>query len=58
MGRYFVSMLCRRINRWSKRILEWKPRLGKRCVGATVRRKVASRKWIRRAINWAEWRAL
>lgn len=52
MGRYFVSMLCRRINRWSKRILKWVS------VGATVRRKAASRKWIRRAINWAEWRAL
>ncbi|PZC81828.1 hypothetical protein B5X24_HaOG211841 [Helicoverpa armigera] len=51
-------------NRWGKRVLEWRPRLGKRSVGRPQARwsddlcKTAGRSWMREAENRSQWRAL
>ena len=51
-------------NRWSKRALEWRPRLGKRSVGRPPTRwsddlrRVAGSGWMRRAEDRAQWRTL
>jgi hypothetical protein len=49
-------------NRWSKRVLEWTPRLGKRRVGrpqarwSDDMRRAAGRSWMRVAEDRAKWR--
>jgi hypothetical protein len=49
-------------NRWGKRILEWRPRLGKLSVGRTQARwsddlrRTAGRSWMRVAEDRARWR--
>ncbi|CAB3240548.1 unnamed protein product [Arctia plantaginis] len=51
-------------NRWGKRVLEWRPRLGKRSVGRPQARwsddlrKMAGRSWMREAQNRSKWRAM
>jgi hypothetical protein len=52
-------------NRWGKRVLEWRPRLGKRCVGRPQARwsddlrRMAGRSWMRVAEDRARcWRGL
>ncbi|CAG9788817.1 unnamed protein product [Diatraea saccharalis] len=51
-------------NRWGKRVLEWRPRLGKRSVGRPQARwsddlrKMAGRSWMRTAENRNRWRAI
>jgi hypothetical protein len=49
-------------NRWGKRVLEWRPRLGKRSVGRPRARwsddlcRTAGRSWMRVAEDRARWR--
>jgi hypothetical protein len=49
-------------NRWCKRVLEWRPRLGKRSVGRPPARwsddlrRTAGRSWMRVAEDRARWR--
>jgi hypothetical protein len=51
-------------NRWGKRVLEWRPRLGKRSVGrpqarwSNDLRRTAGRSWMRVAEDRARWREL
>jgi hypothetical protein len=51
-------------NRWGKRALEWRPRLGKRSVGcpharwSDDSRKTAGRSWMLVAEDRARWRAI
>jgi hypothetical protein len=51
-------------NRWSKRVLEWRPRLGKRGIGRPQDRwsddlsRKASRSWMRVAEDRARWREI
>jgi hypothetical protein len=59
----WASHISRRTdNHWGKRVLEWRPRLGKRCVGRPQARwsddlrKTAGRSWIRIAEDRAKWR--
>ncbi|CAH0690392.1 unnamed protein product [Spodoptera exigua] len=61
----WAGHICRRIDdRWSKRVLEWRPRLGKRSVGRPPARwtddirRVAGSGWMRRAEHRAQWRAI
>jgi hypothetical protein len=50
--------------RWSKRVLEWRPRLGKRSVrrpqarGSDDLRRTAGRSWMRVAEDRARWREI
>lgn len=57
--------VCRRTNgRWSKHVLEWRPRMGKRSVGRPAARwvddlrKVAGSGWMRAAQDRDGWRSL
>jgi hypothetical protein len=49
-------------NRWSKRVLEWRPRLGNRSVGSPQARwsddlrMTTGRNWMRVAVDGARWR--
>ncbi|KAI8427072.1 hypothetical protein MSG28_014711 [Choristoneura fumiferana] len=43
-------------NRWGKRVLEWRPRIGKRDVGRPQTR-LAGKNWMRLAEDRAQWRA-
>jgi hypothetical protein len=49
-------------NRWGKRVLEWRPRLGKRNVGhpqarwSDDLRRTSGRSWMRVAEDRARWR--
>lgn len=61
----WAGHVCRRTdNRWSKRILEWRPRVGTRSVGGQLARwsddlrKVAGKHWMRKAGDRAVWRSL
>lgn len=61
----WAGHVCRRTdNRWGKRVLEWRPRLGKRSVGRPQARwsddlqRVAGRNWMGRAEDRAQWRAM
>ncbi|KAJ0175113.1 hypothetical protein K1T71_009254 [Dendrolimus kikuchii] len=61
----WAGHICRRTDgRWSKRVLEWRPRLGKRSVGRPPARwaddlcKVAGRRWLRKSEDRDEWRRL
>ncbi|CAH0677679.1 unnamed protein product [Spodoptera exigua] len=61
----WAGHICRRTDdRWSKRVLEWRPRLGKRSVGRPPARwtddirRVAGSGWMRRAEHRAQWRAI
>lgn len=51
-------------NRWSHKVLEWRPRLGKRSVGRPATRwdddirRLAGVSWMRVAENRERWRAL
>jgi hypothetical protein len=51
-------------NRWGKRVLEWKRRLGKRSVGRPQARssddlhRTTSRSWMRVAEDRARWREI
>jgi hypothetical protein len=51
-------------NHWGKRVLEWRPRLGKRSVGRPQARwsddlrKTAGRSWMRLAEDRARWREI
>ncbi|CAH2092277.1 unnamed protein product [Euphydryas editha] len=51
-------------NRWGKKVLEWRPRLGKRSTGRPPTRwtddlkKTAGNRWIQRAQDRVEWRRL
>jgi hypothetical protein len=53
---------CRTDYRWAKRVLEWRPRLGKRSVGRPQARwsddlhRTAGRSWMRVAEYRARWR--
>jgi hypothetical protein len=59
----WTGHISRRIdNRWAKRVLEWRPRLGKRSVGRPQARwsddlhRTAGRSWMRVAKDRARWR--
>lgn len=61
----WAGHICRRTdNRWGKRVLEWRPRLGKRSVGRPQARwsddlrKTAGRSWMREAIDRTKWREI
>lgn len=61
----WAGHICRRTdNRWGKRVLEWRPRLGKRSVGRPQARwsddlrRTAGRNWMREAENRPKWRAI
>ena len=61
----WAGHVCRRTDeRWSRRVLEWRPRLGKRCVGRPAARwsddmrKLAGVGWMRVAEHREQWRAL
>ncbi|XP_046976516.1 uncharacterized protein LOC124542632 [Vanessa cardui] len=61
----WAGHICRRTdNRWGKRVLEWRPRLGKRSVGrpgarwSDDLRKTAGRSWMRVAQERSQWRAI
>ncbi|KAG6461226.1 hypothetical protein O3G_MSEX012494 [Manduca sexta] len=61
----WAGHICRRTdNRWGKRVLEWRPRLGKRSVGRPPARwsddlrKVAGKNWMRQAEDRVKWRIL
>jgi hypothetical protein len=51
-------------NRWGKRVLEWRPRLGKRSVGRPEARRsddlrtTAGGSWMRVAEDRARWREI
>jgi hypothetical protein len=51
-------------NRWGKRVLEWRPRLGRRSVGRPQARwsddlrRTAGRSWMRVAEHQAWWREI
>jgi hypothetical protein len=51
-------------NRWGKRVLEWRPRLGKRSVEHCLAswsddlRRTAGRSWMRVAEDQARWREI
>jgi hypothetical protein len=60
-----VGRISRRTDyRWSKRVLEWRPRLGKRSVGRPLARwsdklrRPAGWSWMRVAEDRARWRAI
>ncbi|KAI8440994.1 hypothetical protein MSG28_009271 [Choristoneura fumiferana] len=50
--------------RWSQKVLEWRPRTGRRAVGRPPTRwsddliKIAGSRWMRKAQDRSEWRAL
>jgi hypothetical protein len=54
----------RTVNRWAKRVLEWRSHLGKRSVGRPHARwrddlrRMACRSWMRVAEDRARWRAV
>ena len=61
----WAGHICRRTdNRWGRRVLEWRPRLGKRSVGRPWARwsddirKVAGSGWKRKTEDRVEWRAI
>ena len=60
----WAGHICRRTDdRWSKRVSEQRPRLGKRNVGPPARwgddiRNVAGIGWMPRAQDRAQWRAI
>ncbi|KAJ0169495.1 hypothetical protein K1T71_015082 [Dendrolimus kikuchii] len=61
----WAGHVCRRTDgRWSKRVLEWRPRLGKRSVGRPPARwsddlrKIAGRGWMRKTGDRDMWRVL
>ncbi|KAG6449888.1 hypothetical protein O3G_MSEX006295 [Manduca sexta] len=61
----WAGHICRRTDgRWSRRVLEWRPRLGKRSVGRPPTRwsddirRIAGGRWMRRAEDRTAWRAL
>nr|ADI61818.1 endonuclease-reverse transcriptase [Bombyx mori] len=58
----WAGHICRRTDdRWSRRVLEWRPRSGRRNVGRPLARwcddlrTVAGKKWMRRAADRAQW---
>ncbi|CAH2235518.1 jg19495 [Pararge aegeria aegeria] len=60
-----LGHVCRRTDgRWGRRVLEWRPRIGKRSVGRPPARwtddlkKVAGSGWMRKAEDRVWWRAL
>jgi hypothetical protein len=59
-----VHISCRTDNRWGKRVLEWRLRLGKRSVGRPLARwsddlrGTAGRSWMRVAEYRATWREI
>ncbi|KAI8435808.1 hypothetical protein MSG28_004034 [Choristoneura fumiferana] len=50
--------------RWCRKVLEWRPRTGRRAVGRPPTRwsddlvKTAGSRWMRKTQDWSEWRAL
>jgi hypothetical protein len=61
----WASHISRRTdNRWGKRVLEWRPHLGKRSVGrpqarwSADLRRTAGRSWMRVAEDRARWREI
>lgn len=63
--RPWAGHICRRTEgRWSRRVLEWRPRLGKRSVERPPARwtddliKVAGSDWMAKAGDRAFWRTL
>ncbi|KAG7296310.1 hypothetical protein JYU34_021440 [Plutella xylostella] len=61
----WAGHICRRTdNRWGRRVLEWRPRTGKRSVGRPPARwtddlrRVAGRGWMRKAEDRVLWRSL
>lgn len=61
----WAGHVCRREDgRWSKRVLDWRPRTGRRSVGRPPARwsddirSTAGPTWIRRARNRTEWRSI
>ncbi|CAH2235385.1 jg5953 [Pararge aegeria aegeria] len=61
----WAGHVCRRTDgRWSRKVLEWRPRVGKRSVGRPPTRwsddlrKVAGIDWMRKAENRKSWRCL
>jgi hypothetical protein len=61
----WVGHISRRThNRWDKRLLEWRPRLGKRSLGRPQARwsddlrRTAGRSWMRVAEDRARWREI
>ncbi|KAI8421377.1 hypothetical protein MSG28_009457 [Choristoneura fumiferana] len=51
-------------DRWGQKVLEWRPRTGRRAVGRPPTRwsddlvKIAGSRWMRKAQDRSEWRAL
>jgi hypothetical protein len=65
LKRQWAGHISRRTdNRWSKRVLEWRPRLDKRTVGLSQARwsddlrGTAGRSWMRVAKDRARWREI
>ena len=65
INRFHVSNIARRTeNRWGRKVLEWRPRTGRRSVCRSLTRwaddlvKVAGTRWMREARNWSLWRHL
>ena len=61
----WAGHVCRRTDdRWSRKVLEWRPRVGKRRVGRPPARwtddlkKVAGSGWMKKAGDRALWRSL
>nr|ADI61810.1 endonuclease-reverse transcriptase [Bombyx mori] len=61
----WAGHICRRTdNRWGRRVLEWRPRTGKRSVGRPPARwsddlrKAAGSNWMRRTEDRVQWRTL
>ena len=61
----WAGHICRRTDgRWGKRVLEWRPRIGKRRVGRPVSRwgddirRAVGNDWRRIAEDRAQWRAM
>ncbi|CAH2270012.1 jg1963 [Pararge aegeria aegeria] len=61
----WAGHVCRRTDgRWSRKVLEWRPRVGKRSLGRPPTRwsddlrKVAGIDWVRKAQNRKSWRCL